>query len=71
VIVVARERRQVRAINAAAAIAWGESLATMDEDTQLGDARVLERLVTPMEQDSTIGMPSTFREVRRYTGLAA
>ncbi len=56
VITVEGDRRQGRAINTAAAIARGEFLVTMDDDTQLGDARVLEHLVTAMEQDPTIGI---------------
>jgi GT2 family glycosyltransferase len=56
VIVVEGDRRQGRAINTAAAIARGDFLVTMDDDTQLGDARVIEHLVTAMEQDPTIGI---------------
>jgi GT2 family glycosyltransferase len=56
VIVVEGDRRQGRAINTAAAIARGDFLVTMDDDTQLGDARVLERLLGAMEQDPTIGI---------------
>jgi len=56
VIVVEGDRRQGRAINTAAAIARGDFLVTMDDDTQLGDARVLEHLVTAMEEDPTIGI---------------
>jgi glycosyltransferase involved in cell wall biosynthesis len=56
VIVVEGDRRQGRAINTAAAIARGDFLVTMDDDTQLGDPRVLEHLVAAMEQDPTIGI---------------
>jgi glycosyltransferase involved in cell wall biosynthesis len=56
VIVVQGDRRQGRAINTAAAIARGQVLLTMDDDTQLGDPGVLEKLVQAFERDPTIGI---------------
>jgi GT2 family glycosyltransferase len=56
VIVVEGDRRQGRAINTAAAIARGSLLITMDDDTRLGDPRVIEKLVAAFEADPTIGI---------------
>jgi GT2 family glycosyltransferase len=56
VIIVQGDRRQGRAINTGAAIARGDIVVTMDDDTQLGDARVLEALVEALDRDPTIGI---------------
>jgi glycosyltransferase involved in cell wall biosynthesis len=56
VIVVEGDRRQGRAINTGAAIARGGLLITMDDDTQLGDPLVIEKLVAAFEADPTIGI---------------
>ncbi|TMI77667.1 MAG: glycosyltransferase family 2 protein [Bacillati bacterium ANGP1] len=55
VIVVRGDRRQGRAINTGAAIARGDILVTMDDDTRLGDTAVLEVLVRTLDGDATIG----------------
>lgn len=56
VIVVEGDRRQGRAINIAAAIARGDLLVTMDDDTRLGHIDLLERLVRTFAADDTVGM---------------
>ncbi len=55
-IVVEGDRRQGRAINTAAAIARGEILVTMDDDTRLGHDDLLARIVGAFEADATIGI---------------
>lgn len=47
---------QGRAINQAATRAKGDILIILDDDSELADDRVLERIVTTLEQDRTIGM---------------
>ena len=56
IVIVAGDRRQGRAINTAAAIARGDILVTMDDDTQLGDPRLLEKLVAALDRDRAIGI---------------
>lgn len=56
VIVVEGDRRQGRAINTAAALARGDLLVTMDDDTRLGHDDLLERLVRAFDDDATIGI---------------
>lgn len=56
VLVVQGDRRQGRAINTAAAIARGEILVTMDDDTQLGHPDLLEKIVGAFAADSSIGI---------------
>ncbi len=56
VIVVEGDRRQGRAINTGAAIARGDILVTMDDDTRLGHGDLLERLVAVFAEDSSIGI---------------
>lgn len=56
VIVVEGDRRQGRAINTAAAVARGDFLLTMDDDTRLGHDDLLERIVRTLATDDTIGI---------------
>jgi len=56
VIIVHGDRRQGRAINAAAAIARGEILLTMDDDTRLGRDDLIGKVVTALTSDGTIGI---------------
>jgi glycosyltransferase involved in cell wall biosynthesis len=56
VIVVEGDRRQGRAINTGAAIARGEILVTMDDDTRIGHPELLERILRAFEDDPTIGI---------------
>jgi len=56
VIVVEGDRRQGRAINTGAAIARGEILVTMDDDTRIGHPELLERILRTFEDDPTIGI---------------
>jgi len=56
VVVVRGDRRQGRAINAAAAIARGDILLTMDDDTRLGHDDLLEKIVAALTSDDTIGI---------------
>lgn len=56
VIVVEGDRRQGRALNTAAAIARGEILVTMDDDTRIGHPKLLERILRVFEEDPTIGI---------------
>jgi hypothetical protein len=56
VIIVQGDRRQGRAINTGAAIARGEILVTMDDDTRLGHDDLLDRLVRAFAEDATIGI---------------
>jgi glycosyltransferase involved in cell wall biosynthesis len=56
IIIVEGDRRQGRAINTAAAIARGDLLVTMDDDTQLGPDDLLEKIVRAFEEDETIGI---------------
>lgn len=56
VIVVEGDRRQGRAINTAAAIARGEILITMDDDSRLGHDELLDRLTRAFREDETIGI---------------
>jgi GT2 family glycosyltransferase len=50
------DQRQGRAINSAADLARGDLLLTLDDDTQLGCADAIERLVTAIASDRTIGL---------------
>jgi cellulose synthase/poly-beta-1,6-N-acetylglucosamine synthase-like glycosyltransferase len=56
VILVQGDRRQGRAINTGAAIARGEVLVTMDDDTRIGHPELLERILRAFETDPTIGI---------------
>ncbi len=56
VIVVEGDRRQGRAINTGAAIARGDVLVTMDDDTRLGHGDLLERIMTVFAGDASIGI---------------
>jgi len=56
VIVVEGDRRQGRAINTGAAIARGEILVTMDDDTRIGHPELLERILRAFEEDPSIGI---------------
>jgi len=55
-LLVLGDRRQGRAINAAAALAKGSLLLTLDDDTELGCPDSIGRLVTAIESDRTIGL---------------
>lgn len=55
-LLVLGDRRQGRAINAAADLARGDLLLTFDDDTELGCADAIERLVAAIESDPTIGL---------------
>jgi len=55
-VIVEGDRRQGRAINTAAAIARGELLVTMDDDTRLGHDDLLQRIVDAFDADASIGM---------------
>jgi len=55
-IIVQGDPRQGRAINTGAGIAQGRILVTFDDDTRLGDERVLENLLQAIDSDPRIGM---------------
>ena len=55
-ILVIGDRRQGRAINRGVALARAQYIATMDDDTVLGPVDLLERLITTLEDDDSIGM---------------
>jgi GT2 family glycosyltransferase len=55
-LLVLGDRRQGRAINAAAALAKGNLLLTLDDDTELGCPDSIGRLVAAIESDRTIGL---------------
>lgn len=54
--VVAGDDRQGRAINEGVRKAAGEFVATMDDDIELGDEKVLENLVRLLDGDATVGI---------------
>jgi hypothetical protein len=56
VLVVEGDRRQGRAINTAAAVARGDILVTMDDDTRVGHDDLLERLAGAFDGDQAIGI---------------
>lgn len=56
IILVKGDTRQGRAINTGAALARGEILVTMDDDTQLGDREVLQKLVETLDRHPRVGM---------------
>jgi len=56
VLVVLGDPRQGRAINIGAALAQGDYLLTLDDDTQLPDPATFGRLVGVMEEHADIGM---------------
>lgn len=56
VIVVEGDRRQGRAINTAAAIARGDLLVIMDDDTRVGSADLVERFVRVFNENDQIGI---------------
>ncbi|MCS7173081.1 MAG: glycosyltransferase [Armatimonadetes bacterium] len=56
VILVEGDRRQGRAINTGAALARGEILVTMDDDTRVGNPDLLERLLDVFRTDPTVGI---------------
>jgi GT2 family glycosyltransferase len=55
-IVVRGDPRQGRAINVGAALARGEYLLTLDDDTSLPDPKTFSKLVAFMETDPDIGL---------------
>ena len=55
-VAVLGDRRQGRAINAAAALAGGRLLVTLDDDTALVEPRAVECLVEAVEADAAIGL---------------
>ncbi len=55
-LLVLGDRRQGRAINAAAALAKGSLLLTLDDDTELGCPDSIGRLVAAIDSDRTIGL---------------
>lgn len=63
VLIVHGDRRQGRAINTAAAVARGEIIVTMDDDTRLGDPGVLEKLVAAFETDPAIGIAGVANQI--------
>jgi hypothetical protein len=56
VIIVKGDPRQGRAINTGAALARGEILITLDDDTRLGHPEVFENLVAVLRKHPGIGM---------------
>lgn len=56
IIVVKGDSRQGRAINTGAALARGEVLITLDDDTRLGHPEVFENLVRAIREHPEIGM---------------
>jgi glycosyltransferase involved in cell wall biosynthesis len=56
IITVKGDNRQGRAINIGAALAQGEYLLTLDDDTSLLDRETFSKLVSVMETHSDIGM---------------
>lgn len=56
VIIVQGDKRQGRAINAAAAVARGDILLTLDDDTRLGHDDLFEKIVTVLASNHTIGI---------------
>jgi glycosyltransferase involved in cell wall biosynthesis len=56
VIIVKGDPRQGRAINTGAALARGELLITLDDDTRLGHTEVFEHLVKAIREHPEIGM---------------
>jgi glycosyltransferase involved in cell wall biosynthesis len=56
VIIVIGDRRQGRAINTAAAIARGDLIVTMDDDTRIGPDDLLERIAAAFDADPTLGI---------------
>ncbi len=56
VILVQGDRRQGRAINTGAAVARGEILVTMDDDTRIGHPELLERILQAFASDPMIGI---------------
>ena len=54
--VVVGDDRQGRAINEGVRRSSGRYVGTMDDDIELGDARVLDNLVSLLEADPTVGM---------------
>ncbi|HLY24667.1 MAG TPA: glycosyltransferase [bacterium] len=65
VIVVEGDRRQGRAINTAAAIARGDLLVTMDDDTRIGHDNLLERILPAFDADPAIGIAGAANLVPR------
>jgi len=55
-LVIKGDKRQGRAINIGAALARGEYLLTLDDDTSLPDAATLRKLVAAMDAHPDIGM---------------
>jgi len=55
-LVIKGDRRQGRAINIGAALAKGEYLLTLDDDSSLPEADTLQRLVSAMDENPDIGM---------------
>jgi hypothetical protein len=55
-ILVRGDRRQGRAINIGAAMAQGDLIVTMDDDTRLGSDDLLEKLVRAFANDPNIGI---------------
>jgi glycosyltransferase involved in cell wall biosynthesis len=56
IIVVCNDPRQGRAINIAAALARGNYLLTLDDDTSLPERNTFEKLINVMEKNSDIGI---------------
>lgn len=56
VILVHGDRRQGRAINTGAAVARGEILVTMDDDTRIGHPELLQRLLAVFDAHPAVGI---------------
>ncbi len=70
VLVVEGDRRQGRAINTAAAVARGDLLVTLDDDTRLGHDDLLGRIVEAFEADPGIGIAGVSNLVPRDASWA-
>ena len=56
VLIIKGDPRQGRAINIGAALARGEYILTLDDDTRLGHFELFDRLVNVLDEHSEIGM---------------
>lgn len=56
IIVVKGDNRQGRAINVGAALAGGEYLLTLDDDTRIGHRDLFQKLVETLDRNPEIGM---------------
>lgn len=69
IVVIQGDHRQGRAINQGALSAEGNILITMDDDTSLGDSRVIENMISVIKNNPDIGIVGVSNVVPKQASL--